>query len=471
METIKLKFFKMKQIKIALVALLVAVSYNSANAQNEDNPFAISFGINAVDFYPVNNPEIKNNQPSGSWYDEFFNANEHYNIIPTLSRITVGMHLNGGFSLELAGSLNKIEKVGDLDVSDLSYFAGDLNLKYSFARLLKASEKFEPHAIIGGGYTAVDSEGVMTFNGGLGANIWFSDHIGLNLQSLYKHTFDDEMVWAHFQHSAGIMVRFGGKDADGDGVYDKNDECPDVFGLEEFNGCPDSDGDGIVDSADACPNAAGSADMDGCPDSDGDGLADNKDGCPNVAGPAANNGCPYSDSDGDSVLDKDDNCPNEAGPASNNGCPPSDSDGDGVMDSEDACPNDAGSAANNGCPEVPESVKVALRSYAKTIVFDTGKATIKEVSAGVLNDIVGILKDYPMEKFQIEGHTDSSGSEKLNQGLSEDRANAVKEYLVSKGVDGSRLSASGFGESTPIQSNDTKEGRRANRRVEIKKFE
>lgn len=126
----------------------------------------------------------------------------------------------------------------------------------------------------------MDEIGAGTVNGGLGLNIWFSENIGLTLQSTYKHAFEDYGV-KHFQHLAGLSVKFGGTDTDGDGVYDKDDACPEVAGLESFNGCPDADGDGIEDSKDSCPNEAGSKEMNGCPDADGDGVADKDDACPN----------------------------------------------------------------------------------------------------------------------------------------------------------------------------------------------
>jgi len=459
----------MKHLRITLITLLVVAGFSNVNAQDEDNPWTINIGTNAVDFYSVNNGDLKNAGVGGKWFDEFFNAGDHYNIIPSISRISVGRYLNDGFSIEVAGTLNKIENIGDMSVSDLSYLGIDGSVKYSASELFN-TENFEPYAILGGGYTSIDSNGAGTLNGGLGLNYWFNDNLGINVQSMYKHSFEDANVLQHFQHSAGLVIKFGGVDTDGDGIYDKNDACPDVFGLEEFNGCPDTDGDGIIDSEDACPDEAGTVDMEGCPDSDGDGVADNKDGCPSVAGPVENGGCPWPDADGDGVLDKDDKCVDVAGPSANGGCPWPDTDGDGVLDKDDNCPNEVGSVSNNGCPALPESVKVALRSYAKTIVFDSGRATIKDVSAGVLDEIVAILKDYSTEDFAIEGHTDNTGSKSLNQKLSEERANAVLNYFTSKGIDASRLTSSGFGESNPIQSNNTRDGRRANRRVEIKHF-
>src|SRR5690606_1373456 len=323
---------------------------------------------------------------------------------------------------------------------------------------------FEPYIGAGGGYTWIDDIGAGTVNGTLGFNVWFTENIGLTLQSSYKHAFEDYLN-THFQHSAGLSIKFGGKDTDGDGIYDKDDACPDVPGLAAFNGCPDSDGDGIEDSKDECPTEAGTAAINGCPDSDGDGVADKDDKCPTVAGLKALDGCP--DADGDGVTDADDKCPNQAGPAANGGCPWPDTDGDGVLDKDDQCPDVKGTVANKGCPEVSEEVQETLNEYAKTILFDTGKSSIKAQSAAVLADIVKILNEYPNAKFTVEGHTDSTGSDELNQRLSDARANAVKEYLVEHGVDAFRLSSMGYGETKPIDTNNTAKGRANNRRVEI----
>jgi outer membrane protein OmpA-like peptidoglycan-associated protein len=179
-------------------------------------------------------------------------------------------------------------------------------------------------------------------------------------------------------------------------------------------------------------------------------------------------GCP--DADGDGVADGDDNCPNEAGPAANNGCPWPDTDGDGILDKDDKCPNEAGVAANNGCPEVKptEEVMETLNSYSRSILFDTGKASFQKETDQVLQAMVAIFKQYPQADFAIEGHTDSVGSKKTNQALSERRANAVRDYLIANGISAARLTASGYGEDNPIASNSTRAGRAENRRVEVK---
>lgn len=443
----------MRHLSKLMVVALLFVGFNSLQAQDVNNPWQIQFGVNAVDVYPTDDVS--------SFGNEFFNATDHWNILPSISYIGVSRHIGSGFSLGARGSLNKISKWGDTDVDDLSYYGLDGTVKYNF---IKKQSWIDPFVEVGGGYTWIDEIGAGTINGAIGLNFWFSENIGLTLQSNYKHSFEDYLA-PHFQHLAGISIRFGGTDTDGDGIYDKDDACPEVAGLEAFNGCPDADGDGIEDSKDSCPNQAGPKEFNGCPDSDGDGVPDPDDACPNEAGLAALSGCP--DSDGDGVADKDDSCPNEAGPAENKGCPWPDRDGDGVIDRDDLCPDKVGTVANKGCPEVTEAVQKALNDYAKTILFDTGKASIKPESEKVLGDILGILKEYPNARFTIDGHTDSVGSNKLNQKLSEERAYSVMNYLIENGIASNRLEAKGYGEDKPIASNATAAGKRANRRVEI----
>ncbi len=450
----------MKNLSRLLFAMLLMLGMSNTYAQDENNPWAISLGVNAVDFYPTGE-----DAPLGEYFDEFVNASDHWNILPSLSSLTLGRYLSNGFTIGATASLNKIDKFGDdrTRFDEVMYFGLDGTVKYSFGQLINSSW-FEPYLGVGGGYTWVDEIGAGTLNGTFGINFWVSENVGITVQSAYKHAFEDYLD-THFQHTAGVTFKFGGKDTDGDGIYDKDDACPEVFGLEAFNGCPDTDGDGIEDSKDSCPNEAGPAEFNGCPDTDGDGIADKDDSCPTVAGLKALNGCP--DADGDGVADKDDKCPNEAGPAANNGCPWPDTDGDGVADKDDACPDKVGTVANNGCPEVTEAVQKALNAYAKTILFDTGKSSIKAQSEKVLQDIIAILKEYPNAKFTVEGHTDSVGSENLNMELSEARALSVKDYLTSNGIDQFRLSSKGFGEAKPIDSNKTRAGRANNRRVEI----
>ena len=442
----------MKHLSKLLVVSLLFVGLSNIHAQDENNPWQVSFGANAIDVYPTSDVS--------SFGNEYFNATDHWNILPSISYVGVSKSVGSGFSVGARGSLNRISKWGDTSVDDLSHYAVDGTIKYNFLK----NTVIDPFLEIGGGYTWIDEIGAGTANGGVGINFWFTENIGLTLQTQYKHAFEDYLA-PHFQHLAGLSIKFGGTDTDGDGVYDKDDACPEVAGLEAFNGCPDADGDGIEDSKDSCPNEAGSKEMNGCPDSDGDGVADKDDACPNEAGSKAMNGCP--DADGDGVADKDDACPSEAGPAENKGCPWPDTDGDGVLDKDDACPEVAGTVANQGCPEVTEEVQKQLNDYARTILFDTGKSSIKAESTSVMVDIIQILNEYPTAKFTVEGHTDSVGSAKLNQKLSDSRANSVRDFLIEKGIGADRLTAIGYGEDKPIATNNTRAGRAQNRRVEI----
>ncbi|SDQ21749.1 OmpA family protein [Flagellimonas zhangzhouensis] len=257
------------------------------------------------------------------------------------------------------------------------------------------------------------------------------------------------------------------KDKDNDGIVNKEDACPDIPGPVENQGCPwpDTDKDGVLDKDDACPDISGPKENKGCPwpDTDNDGILDKDDHCPSEAGLPKFNGCP--DTDGDGLADKDDRCPQIPGSLENKGCP--DTDGDGLVDLDDLCPNVPGPINNNGCPEVTIEVQKQLNDYAKTILFDTGKATIKTESVSTMVDIIQILNEYPNAKFTVEGHTDSVGSSSSNQRLSEARANSVRDFLINEGVAGNRLIAIGYGEEKPIASNTTKIGRTQNRRVEI----
>ncbi|WPB73836.1 kelch repeat-containing protein [Archangium violaceum] len=179
--------------------------------------------------------------------------------------------------------------------------------------------------------------------------------------------------------------------------------------------------------------------------------------------------CPGSDDDGDSVLNKADRCPLEAGPPDNEGCPDRDSEGDGVVDRLDRCPNEVGVPDRQGCPEpVSSPVKEERLSLSgRKVAFAVGLSEIQGDGARLLDEIAELLKSRPGVSLRIEGHTDDSGQEQLNRTLSEDRAKAVRAYLMKRGIAGSRLEARGYGPSRPVATNDTPEGRSANRRVEF----
>jgi len=259
----------------------------------------------------------------------------------------------------------------------------------------------------------------------------------------------------------------GCPDRDNDSIIDPEDDCPDTPGLAEFNGCPDTDGDGIKDEDDACPEVPGPLVNNGCPDTDNDGILDFLDECPEIPGPQENNGCPWPDTDEDGLLDKDDKCPYIAGPPENDGCPYTDTDNDGVIDKEDECPATPGPVENKGCPVIEEEVQEILKTAFDNLEFETGRDKIKEESIPSLTELAEVLNKKPEWKLQIAGHTDNVGDAQANLILSKKRAESVKRFMESKGIDGERLSTLFFGETQPIADNGTAEGRQKNRRVEM----
>lgn len=210
-------------------------------------------------------------------------------------------------------------------------------------------------------------------------------------------------------------------------------------------------------------------------DRDGDGILDADDECAdvpeNVNGYQDTDGCPEQDRDGDGYWDDQDSCPDQAG-VDPDGCPVTDSDGDGILDEVDKCVSDPetfnGFQDDDGCPdELPEEIQRFTGSI-KGITFDTNKATIRRNSIPVLDQAVQILLQYPDVRIEIAGHTDNQGKPDHNMQLSKDRAESVKSYLVGMGVDETRIETVGFGPDKPIDSNETKDGRANNRRIEFR---
>ena len=233
---------------------------------------------------------------------------------------------------------------------------------------------------------------------------------------------------------------------------------------------PDGDKDGFADAVDACPTVAGVAPT-GCPaDSDGDGILDEKDQCPTSSGPEPTGCPPPPDRDHDGVLDSSDECPDVAGDMAN-GCPDPDPDKDGVSADKDKCPKEPetvnGYQDDDGCPDqVPEAVK-RFTGVIQGIEFNFGQATIRADSRPLLDRVVTTLKDYPDIKLTITGHTDNVGVRDHNIELSQRRADEVKKYFVSKGVDAARINTVGKGPDEPLDPANTAAARQKNRRIEF----
>ena len=472
----------MKHFNKIVVATMMILGLSS-NAQDSNNPWAFSFGVNAID--------TKTSAGGGNnWLDRHFSqpfaVKDNWNILPAVTYIGVSKYVGDNFSFGVSGSLNKVSKFVSFNPSavghdsrgyivsnpgDLVYYGVDATIKYSLQSVIK-SKVIDPSLSVGGGYSFLGDASYGTINTGAGVTFWFSENVGLELATKYKKSYGDRVTAgipdapSFFQHTAGLVFKFGGTDTDKDGIYDKEDACPEVAGLKQFNGCPDTDGDGIVDGSDACPEVAGLASLNGCPDADGDGITDGSDACPQVAGLASLKGCPDADKDG--VADKDDKCPSVAGHKENAGCPWPDTDNDGVADKDDECPEVAGLASNKGCPEVTAAVLETVSMDAKSIYFNTGKATFRSEDVPVkIESISALLKQYPTAKFSIEGHTDSDGSDEFNQKLSQERADVVKNALIERGMKAENLSAVGYGESKPVATNKTAAGKAKNRRTEV----
>ncbi|MBL9023361.1 MAG: OmpA family protein [Myxococcales bacterium] len=286
-------------------------------------------------------------------------------------------------------------------------------------------------------------------------------------------------------------------DNDKDGVVDTKDKCPlkaeVINGFKDDDGCPDevkdSDKDGIPDGSDKCPDQAGAVrtqEFYGCADTDSDGVADPKDKCPNAAedtdGFEDTDGCPDPDNDNDGVPDESDECGEEPeiknGFKDEDGCPDSvpDADKDGIPDNVDKCPTRAetfnGRDDEDGCPEAGPSlvdIKEEEIRILQRVEFETSSDKIKgATSFAVLDAVIGALKANPqIFLVEVAGHTDNSGDAKLNKDLSQKRADAVRKYMIDKGVAESRLRATGYGQEKPISDNNTAAGKQKNRRVEF----
>ena len=293
------------------------------------------------------------------------------------------------------------------------------------------------------------------------------------------------------QFLLGYAWGFGGppKDTDGDGVRDRLDKCPDTpkGAKVDVKGCPlDGDGDGVFDGLDKCPDTPKGwpVDATGCPkDTDGDGVPDGADKCPDTPKGAKVDatGCPL-DGDKDGVFDGLDKCPDTpAGwPVNADGCS-KDSDGDGVPDGADKCPDTPKGTKvdKTGCPLPPPEPPKAEPLFSPTkkvlvlegVNFEVDKAVLKPESLAILDKVATSLHDWPEVKVEVGGHTDSTGPRAHNMELSNARAKAVKDYLVSKGIDASRMTTAGYGPDKPIADNAKDVGRAKNRRVELKKLD
>ncbi|QXP58829.1 OmpA family protein [Olleya sp. HaHaR_3_96] len=381
-------------------------------------------GAAVIDFYPVGE-----NSPQGDYFDEFFNLNDHYNL-GVYAAVT--RNLTNNLSITAKGTASEIKKWGDFGTADesvlvdnLKYYGLDGMVNYSFGQ-----NRLQPFIAVGGGYTWIEEGpfntstldgsdsliGAGTVNGAVGVKYWISEDIGVNLQTTYKHSFEDYLP-KHWNHNLGLIYKFGtekvaepvvSNDRDEDGVPNDYDVCPDTFGLAAFGGCADTDGDGVADKDDLCPKVKGLIEFGGCPDTDGDGFPDNKDKCPEVKG------------------------------------------------------------TDNGCPlKIVETAPVVPVTGLRKVYFNYNSSKLDQNAKVILDEIAASIGDDSNYAVSIEGHADSRGSDNYNYNLSVVRAQEIKNYLTSKNIADSDITISGKGESQPLSTNDTEAGRALNRRVEL----
>jgi outer membrane protein OmpA-like peptidoglycan-associated protein len=400
-------------------------------------------GNTLADRFYLNQLQDKNTDEIKAVLDrnpQFFTASEPNNSIsykanlPTVLQAAFDYHLHRGFFVNLGGQLD-MNKAGNL------YNAYEYNS-------ITLTPRYEGK--IFGVYFPINYNELTHFNAGISLR---AGPLFIGSGSIITAISKSKQADVH----AGL--RFG--------IMKKNKKDVAAVNIEPIVVRLDRDGDGVLDADDKCPDTPGIAALQGCPDRDGDGIADNEDSCPDVAGTAKYKGCPIPDTDGDGINDEEDKCPSVKGLARYQGCPIPDTDGDGVNDEEDKCPTRPGTAANQGCPEIAKEVIEKINFAAKNVFFATGSYKLLAKSNKSLDAVADLMKKDPTLNLDIDGHTDSQGSDESNQVLSDNRAGAVKNYLISKGIDASRLKSTGYGETKPVADNTTAAGRAKNRRTEM----
>lgn len=330
----------------------------------------------------------------------------------------------------------------------------------------------------------------------LAAMIGFNLSKKLTLGYAYDITTSNLNNFSNGSHEISIGYKLGYKeeDKDEDGVPDDKDKCPEEPGTEENEGCPaedesdkddedkededeidpdlDTDLDGVKDVDDGCVNVPGLKENGGCPwgDRDDDGIRDDIDKCPDTSGMASNEGCPLTDRDNDGIVDNKDNCPDIAGSMANIGCPGepanNDVDGDGVPNAIDTCPNVAG-YNGAGCPQANSYETDILDMAIRNLYFDTDKAKIKRRAYQYLDRLAELLVSKREMRISIEGYADPRGDEYHNLRLSRRRAEAVRNYLLDRGVRREQMRVDYFGEREGLDPNGSDYELQEGRKVEM----
>lgn len=408
--------------------------------------------------------------------------NGTYEITPMLGHVDTGKNVDIqthnvygvaiGFNQDDNCKFDQIE-VGILHTQNTEYTNGAATkvsqILLNGIKEYKVNNSFNLFALAGLGYESIsnsqmDNDSAGLFEYGVGAKYKIAESLSLRADVRHQLKFDKDQ---NVVYLLGLSMPFGGEkkskkmvedtkpvllDDDKDGVVNMYDSCRetpmgsnisvDVYGCEL-----DSDKDGIVNSKDVCPSTQENADVDakGCviiPDTDRDGVIDPDDKCPNT---------PINS---DVTVDV-------------YGCE-LDSDNDGVKNSKDMCSNTRANAAVDakGCEVVTAKEMKELQAPADLgILFNTNSAIVKSNDLPKFDRYINYLKAVPAAQIVIEAHTDSLGAASYNLALSKKRAASAKMILVNKGISANRIEAYGYGEVSPLVSNDTRANRQLNRRV------
>lgn len=435
--------------RLLLSLLFIAVG---VQAQENENEVKVEPILNHYDWQLGVSMFATDHTSVRGVFDGFFDFDD-YSVVPFPAKLTLVRGLNKSFDMDVSVNLGQIDNKR-LNVENEFMVNGTMGLRYRLANgyILNPTSWFDPYLRLGAGVHHLDyqeleftditdeqnhpisngaiaSSNHFTVTGGLGINFWFAEKFGANVMSEYYHMrgMEGDNI-DFFQHSAGLVFRFGKLDRDGDGIEDKEDECPDTPGLAKFNGCPDTDSDG---------------------------LPDHKDECPLESGPIENNGCPYLDRDQDTILDDVDECPDIPGLIEYNGCPPPIR----IVEEEPEIPP---------TPETTEVPEPPKRIVFEDVLFEFDSYRIKMSEYGSIQEAAAAIKTSD-GTYYVDGHTDTIGSDVYNEKLSQQRAQAVADALIKEGVVAENLRVRGMGEKFPECTEDTEACHYQNRRVEILK--
>jgi len=475
-----------KILLLLIICLFSQTVFSQAKMIKKYHPFMNSFVLSGDFGLNLNYNDYENVGPGISSRisaEYFFETYSKHSIAPRIS-------------IE-AGFLRGADSRRTIDEYRTKYISGGIGMVYAY----QYDETFYPYLFAGcsiiffdpltqewkempnnsaGKYIKTD----VLYNGEIGLRILVANNLTMNISTGIKVSssdrLDDVQAGKHddlfFTTMIGLSYSLNGKtDEDKDGIPDDIDVCMNIYpGMEvDERGCPvDNDKDGVPDYLDKCPcsKEGVKVDKNGCIlDTDNDGITDDLDNCPNTPKNVKvdEDGCP-EDNDLDGVPDYIDQCPyTKLGVAvDHNGCP-IDSDNDGVPDYNDKCDNTESGVKvdEDGCPIIEDEFVLSGK-----LSFGSGRAAMSPTALTELEKLIEVIKADPNSRWRIEGHTDSDGRAQDNYRLSFERANAVLELFISKGLDRSRFDIIRFGEDYPIADNSTPEGKAKNRRVVVKKI-